>query len=466
MAESKKLHITMFPWVAFGHIIPFLELGKLIGRKGHRVSFISTPKNIERLPEIPPDIATSLTLVKLPLPHVENLPENAEATMDVPYHLVPYLKIAHDGLQEPLSRFLESSTPDWIIHDFAPHWLPPIATKLGIPRVFFSIFRASSLCFFGPLKGNTDTTARTEPEQFTVPPKWVPFPSKMVFRVFEAKKLLDNFDENASGVSDWARLVSAASGAEAVAIKTCVEIESEWVKLLSDLYEMDVIPVGLLPPSTEESRNERDITWDTIVEWLEKQEKGSVVFIALGTEAQPSQQDFIELALGIEQSGLPFFWVIRRQSDSVGGDSVELPEGFEVRTKRRGVVWTSWAPQSRILAHDSVGGFLTHCGWSSVSEALQFGVALIMLPFWTDQGLIARFLEDRQAGVEVPRNEQDGSFTRDSVAQTMKLVMKEADGQIYRDKVKEMTTIFGDKDLQHQYVDKFVDFLEKKGHVS
>ncbi|KAG6621017.1 hypothetical protein I3843_08G136000 [Carya illinoinensis] len=253
MAESKKLHIAMFPWVAFGHIIPFLELGKLIAQTGHRVSFISTPKNIERLPEIPPDIATSLTLVKLPLPHVENLPENAEATMDVPYHLVPYLKIAHDGLQEPLSRFLESSTPDWIIHDFAPHWLPPIATKLGIPRVFFSIFRASSLCFFGPLKGNTDTTARTEPEQFTVPPKWVPFPSKMVFRVFEAKKLLDNFDENASGVSDWARLVSAASGAEAVAIKTCVEIESEWLKLLSDLYEMDVIPVGLLPPSTKKA---------------------------------------------------------------------------------------------------------------------------------------------------------------------------------------------------------------------
>ena len=57
MAELKKLHIAMFPWLAFGHIIPFLELGKLIARKGQRVSFISTPRNIERLPKILPDVS-------------------------------------------------------------------------------------------------------------------------------------------------------------------------------------------------------------------------------------------------------------------------------------------------------------------------------------------------------------------------------------------------------------------------
>ncbi|XP_041020486.1 putative UDP-rhamnose:rhamnosyltransferase 1 [Juglans microcarpa x Juglans regia] len=203
-----------------------------------------------------------------------------------------------------------------------------------------------------------------------------------------------------------------------------------------------------------------------IVVWLDKQEKGLVVFIAFGSKVQPSQQDFIELALGIEQSGLPFFRVLSKRSYSVAGDLVELPEGFEVRTKDRGVVSTSWVPQLRILAHDSVGRFLTHCGWSSVSEALNFGHALIMLLFFVDQGLIARSLEEMQVGIEVPRNEQDGTFTRDSVAKKWKLVMQDAEGQIYRDKAKEMATIFGDKDLQHQYIDKFVEFLENKRHVS
>ncbi|XP_062143773.1 putative UDP-rhamnose:rhamnosyltransferase 1 [Alnus glutinosa] len=463
MADPQKLHIAMFPWLAFGHMIPFLELGKLIARKGHRISFISTPRNIERLPKIPPDLAPSITFVKLPLPHVENLPENAEATMDVPYHIIPYLKKAHDGLQESLSQFLETSAPDWIIHDFAPYWLPPIATKLGISRAFFSIFNASTWCFLRPPGSRTsdaeDLSTRTEPEHFTVPPKWVPFPTKIAFRLFEAKKILDNLEDNASGVSDWFRVEMVVSGIEAMVFKTSMEVEGEWLKLLGELYDKPVIPAGLLPPSAQESGdNNKDSTWDTIVEWLDKQEKGSVVYIAFGSETQPSQQDFIELALGLEQSGLPFFWALRKR--------IELPEGFEERTKGRGIVWKGWVPQLRLLAHQAVGAFLTHCGWSSVTEAFQFGRALILLPFLMDQGLIARFLEEREAGVEVPRNEEDGSFTSESVAQTLRLVMKDEEGKIYRDKAKEMIAIFGDKDLQSKYVDRFVEFLGSHRHVT
>jgi hypothetical protein len=456
MADPQKLHIAMFPWLAFGHMIPFLELGKLIARKGHRISFISTPRNIERLPKIPTDLAPFITFVKLPLPHVENLPENAEATMDVPFHIIPYLKIAHDGLQEPLSQFLETSAPDWIIHDFAPHWLPPIATKLGISRAFFSIFNASTWCFLGPpgsrISDAEDPSTRTEPEHFTAPPKWVPFPTKIAFRLFEAKKILHNLEDTASGVSDWFRVETVVSSTEAMVLKTSMEVEGEWLKLLGELYNKPVIPVGLLPPSAQESGdNNKDSTWDTIAEWLDKQEKGSVVYIAFGSETQPSQRDFTELALGLEQSGLPFFWALRNR--------IELPEGFEEQTKGRGIVWNGWVPQLRLLAHQSVGGFLTHCGWSSVTEAFQFGRALILLPFALDQGLIARFLEERKAGVEVPRNEEDGSFTSESVAQTLRLVMKDEEGKIYRDKAKEMTAIFGDKDLQSKYIDRFVEFL-------
>ncbi|CAN1180156.1 UDP-glycosyltransferase 91A1 [Linum perenne] len=56
--ESKKqLHIAVFPWLAFGHMIPFLELSKRIAQKGHTISFISTPRNINSLPQIPPHLS-------------------------------------------------------------------------------------------------------------------------------------------------------------------------------------------------------------------------------------------------------------------------------------------------------------------------------------------------------------------------------------------------------------------------
>lgn len=386
--------------------------------------------------------------------------------MEILHRIIPYLKIAHDGLQEPLSHFLENSLPDWIIHDFAPYWLPPIATKLRISMAFFSIFNASSFSFFVPTKLSITEVQepRSEPEHFIVPPKWVPFPSKIAFRLFEEKKLFDYYDENASGVSDMFRIMTVMSGTQAFAVKTCMEVEGEWVKLLGELHNMPVIPVGLLPPSAQERVENEDSTWDTIVEWLNKQEKESVVYIALGSEIQPSQEDFTELALGLEQSGLSFFWALRKRS--VAGDSVELPEGYEERTKDRGIVWTGWAPQLKILAHESVGGFLTHCGWSSVTEAFQFGRALVMLPFLGDQGLIARFLEEKQTGIEVPRNEQDGSFIRDSVAETLRLVMKDEKGKIYRYRAKEMTKIFGNRDIQYRCIDKFVEFLEHRSNVS
>ncbi|PON84721.1 UDP-glucuronosyl/UDP-glucosyltransferase [Trema orientale] len=312
MTDAEKLHVAMFPWLAFGHIIPFLELAKKIAQKGHTVYFISTPRNIERLPKIPQSLSTSINMVQFPLPHVENLPQNSEATMDLPYQKIPLLKRAHDKLQDSLSSFLETHLPDWIIYDFAPHWLPQIASKLGISRAHFGLFNAATVSFFGPTA--TDLLdaygVRSEPEQFTVPPKWVPSTtsSKPVsFRLFEAKKTLEVYKENESEVSDWFRIKSTVEGCHVYLIRSCEEVESKWLNLLPGLIRKPVVPVGLLPPSAE------DGALDAVVDrWLTKHEKGSVVYVALGSEIRPSQEDFNELALGLELSGVPFFWALRR----------------------------------------------------------------------------------------------------------------------------------------------------------
>lgn len=111
-------------------------------------------------------------------------------------------------------------------------------------------------------------------------------------------------------------------------------------------------------------------------------------------------------------------------------DSTELPAGFEDRIKGRGVVYTNWMPQLKILAHYSVGGFLTHDGWNSVIEGLYFARPFIMLPYFLYQWLNARILGKKKVGVEVPRNEQDRSFTRNAVANSLKLVMLDDEGKI------------------------------------
>ncbi|KAI3798686.1 hypothetical protein L1987_33964 [Smallanthus sonchifolius] len=461
--DRKQLHVAMFPWLAFGHIIPFLELSKFIAQKGHKVSFLSTTRNIQRLPTLPSHLSPLINLVKLTLPFVQELPHNAEATMDVHTDDVHHLKRAFDDLRQEVTRILEEESPDWIVYDFAPYWLPSVAAGLGISRAFFSIFNAWFISFMGSSPDDLINSSddRTTAEDFLTPPKWVPFPSKLYYLKHEANLIFaGNFSLNASGVSDVYRLGMVLKGSDCMLIRHCYEFEPQWLTLLEKLHHLPVVPVGLMPPETPTNIGDgKDDTWVTVKKWLDGQQQGHVVYVALGSEVMVSKSELAELALGLELSGSPFFWALRKPV----GPLVELPDGFLERTSDRGLVWTSWVPQLQILSHESIGGFLSHCGWSSIVEGLMLGRPLIMLPFLGDQGLNARVLVDKQVGIEVPRNVEDGSFTKESVARSVRSVVLDDEGKIFKAKAKELSEIFSDTKLDKKYIDRFIDYMEKEG---
>ncbi|KAB1203865.1 UDP-glycosyltransferase 91C1 [Morella rubra] len=461
MENGGVLHVAVFPWLAMGHLIPFVHLSKCLARKGHRVSFISTPRNISRLPRIPPNLSPLINLVSLPLPHVDGLPDHAESSADVPYHKQRLLKRAFDLLKPQLTAVLEASRPDWIIYDYASHWLPPLATQLGVSRAFFSLFTAACLSFIGPPAVLIDGDSRSTAEDFTVIPKWVPFHSNVAYRIHEVSRYVDAVSAIGPEISDSTRFGITAAESDVVAIRTSAELEPEWLNLLVDLYQKPVVPVGFLPPVMEdEEREEGDEKWSDIREWLDKQRRNSVVYVATGTEATLTPQELNELALGLEQSGLPFVWVLRNPPWSTLAEVETLPTGFEERVKGRGMVYLGWAPQVKILRHESIGGFLTHCGWNSVTEGLGYGRVLILFPLLNDQGLNSRLLQGKKLGVEITRNERDGSFTRDSVAESLRLAMVDDSGQSLRATAKEMKVLFGDENKNDQLVDGFIHFLE------
>jgi UDP-glucoronosyl and UDP-glucosyl transferase len=154
-----------------------------------------------------------------------------------------------------------------------------------------------------------------------------------------------------------------------------------------------VVPIGVLPPHAEDI----SLPGETIgiehefnvIDWLNKHPPKSVLYIALGSEAAVSAEQLHEMAFGLEKSAVPFLWALRKATGMNDAATDMLPAGFQERTRGLGHVALSWVPQMRILAHASIGCFLTHCGPSSVIESLQFGHPLIMLPLIIDQGLIA-----------------------------------------------------------------------------
>ncbi|KAG2306005.1 hypothetical protein Bca52824_025753 [Brassica carinata] len=49
------------------------------------------------------------------------------------------------------------------------------------------------------------------------------------------------------------------------------------------------------------------------------------------------------------------------------------------------MVVKSWAPQVPVLNHKSISGFVTHCGWNSILEAVCAGIPMVAWPLYAEQ---------------------------------------------------------------------------------
>ncbi|XP_040381601.1 putative UDP-rhamnose:rhamnosyltransferase 1 isoform X2 [Oryza brachyantha] len=485
--QRERLHVVVFPWLAFGHLIPFLELAKRLAARGHAaVTYVSTPRNVSRLaPDVPPELSATLRLVALPLPRVAGLPEGAESTTDVPHDKVELLRAAFDGLAAPFAAFLADACAagaedaagfdrkaDWIVVDFPHHWVPPIAHKYEIPCAIFLSFSASMLAFHGEKSRAANAAGdkkhlgkKVEHLMAPAPRTSGYLPSDLAYRRHEAKYVASAFQPDDSGVSAAERTNQLHRRCPLSFYRSCPEAEGPPCQLLADIYGPRFLPTGLLAP-TAGSNGGGEAAAD-LMRWLDAQPERSVLYAALGTEAPVTTDNVRELARGLELSGQRFLWALRVRG--TGGDDAAatppaardglLPDGFERRVAGRGVVCAGWVPQLRVLAHTAVGAFLTHCGWGSTVESLQFGHPLVMLPFVGDQGIVAQAMAAKGVGAEVARNYDDASFRGEDVAAAVRRVMVGEEGKVFDRKAKELRAAVLDEERQGHYIDVIAEHL-------
>lgn len=167
------------------------------------------------------------------------------------------------------------------------------------------------------------------------------------------------------------------------------------------------------------------------LEWLNGRKKGSVLYVSFGSLAVLTNEQLVEIATGLANSGHDFLMVIRRDILKNDGSYFML-EDFLIQTSGRGLL-TSWCPQEEVLTHPSVGGFFTHCGWNSMLEGISAGVPMICWPQAVDQATNCR-LACTQWGIGI---EIGNVLKRDVVEKAVRVLMEGEMGKEMREKVSE-----------------------------
>ncbi|XP_058092612.1 UDP-glycosyltransferase 92A1-like [Magnolia sinica] len=438
MAHSHRHHVLLFPFLAKGHLIPFVALARLLELKtNYAVTIITTPFNIPTIQSSLPPTST-IRIASLPFNGSDHgLPPNVENTNALPFHLVINLLQALETLQPSLERFIsdihreDGHPPLCIISDIFMGWTVQIANKLDVFHAVFiscGAYGGAALC---SLWLNLPH-CRIDSDEFQIPD----FPEAGYIDRSQLSYHLRIADRTDSYSLFLQRQLSLTLRSDGFLFNTVEDLETAGLGYFSRKTNRPVWPVGPIASFLRnrecDSNEDGVISTNNCIEWLNLHHPSSVLYVCFGSQNTISASQMMQLAVGLEASGQNFIWVVRPPLGfDVNGDfRVEwLPEGFEDRITERnqGILVQKWAPQTEILSHGSTGAFLSHCGWNSVVESLSRGVPLIGWPLSGEQFYNSKMMEE-ELGVcaEVARG-FDSEVSGENVKRVIEMVMGGSD---------------------------------------
>eukprot|EP00250_Pteridium_aquilinum_P020078 c24694_g1_i2 orf=127-1509(+) len=355
---AKLPHALLFPFQEQSHVTPMFAFGRALASRGVLVTCV--------LPASRYHTSFSSGLFR-----VEAIPDGDD-TDDLRFQLS--FRRLEAGLDELMHRL--QPRPSCLVSDLLYPWSQDLADRHGVPRFQFSPYPALSYLVALHLP---DLVAKgLLPFQPGMENEAIDFIPGLIkgFQLVDVP--MDFLKRSAKELEIIFQLHNSKRGAGLV-INTAYELEPDALDALSS-KGLSLFPVG--PMFTIDWNNNLHCDSSLFTEdeeclsWLDRQPRGSVVYASFGSIISLTEKDIQELALGLEACGHPFLWVIRRAANGNPDPTSALPAGFEERTKDRGCV-ISWAPQTAVLSHPSVGCFLSHCGYGSILEALWTGVPMI-----------------------------------------------------------------------------------------
>jgi hypothetical protein len=467
--------IVLYPSPGRGHLIAMVELGKLILK--HHPSFSITilvlntqnTDSASTAEYVASSTAQYMAAVKATTPSITFL--RLPPILDVPSTPSPlellYLfpRLNNPNVHQTLQTISQTSELKAFVIDFFCDAAFEVAANLSIPTYYFYTSSASSLTaflYFPTLHKNLDKSFKDLNDMPLDIPGIPSIPASDMSKGISdrSSKLYEYFLNTATHMAKSNGLM----------VNTFELLERKAFKALSDGL---CVPDGSTPPifcigPLIASGNQNGDDQHECLNWLNSQPSQSVVFLCFGSMGLFSAKQLREMAIGLENSGQRFMWVVRNPPcDNNKEPNLDelLPQGFLERTKDRGFVVKQWAPQVAVLSHDSVGGFVTHCGWNSVLEAVCGGVPMVAWPLYAEQKMNRSVLV-KELKVALALNEsEDGSVSAAELEKRVRELMDSEAGKDVRDRVSAMRddamTAVKEGGSSHVALAKLSEFLFK-----
>ncbi|PKI66582.1 hypothetical protein CRG98_013026 [Punica granatum] len=406
--EALVCHMLALPYPGRGHINPMLSLCELLLSKEPRIhiTFVLTEEWLSLITSAgsnkPCSSNYSNNIRFVTLPNI--IPSELDRSKDFP----GFFEAVDTKMEGPFEQLLDAlaKPPAVIVADTFLKWAVGVGKRRNIPVA--SLWTQSASVF--SLLQNIELLEQNGDFQ------------------------VDLLGDGHKVLHKAIKCISMASKAQFFLSTSFHELEPLAIKALRPIFSSPIYSVGPTIPFSKlkpgVSEEEAD---DLYLQWLDSQPSRSILYVSLGGSfLSVSSAQLEEIIAGVRDSGARSLWVAR-------GNTSFIRDAIGDRVPNLVVPWCN---QLKVLCHDSVGGFWTHCGWNSTLEAIFSGVPMLTCPiFWDQIHNSKQIVKDWKIGFRVKKKSGSGDvIMREEIAGLVKKLMdpESEEGREVRRRVKEL----------------------------
>ncbi|KAK7278087.1 hypothetical protein RJT34_23112 [Clitoria ternatea] len=388
---ASKAHCLVLAYPGEGHVNPMIQFSKLLQHQGVRITLVTTRFYCKNLQKVP----TSIALETISDGFDSGRPEGLSSAD----YLERFWQVGPKTLAELIEKLGSlGNQVDCVIYDAFFPWPVDVAKRYGIVvAAYLTQNMTVNSIYYHVHLGKLQVPLTQDEISLPVLPK---------LKHEDMPSFFFTLEEDPVSFGFVVGQFSTIENADWILCNTFYELDKvivDWfIKIWPKLRTIGPnIPLAFLDNKYKDNQDYEvsQFKSEECIEWLNDKPKRSVVYVSFGSLATYDEEQMEELACGLRVCSCYFLWVVRASEEA------KLPKDFQKKTEKGLVV--TWCSQLKVLAHEAIGCFVTHCGWNSTLETLGLGVPTIAIPYWSDQSTNAKLTRDVwKVGIRAPVDEK------------------------------------------------------------